>query len=79
MTGIKKITDNGGKTMDRYTVYFSDGYMLMMSENALSPQGVCMSDTWKQDFIDGDDGKDMDISSLPEQVKTAISNFMEEV
>lgn len=76
MTGIKKITDNGGKTMDRYTVYFSDGYMLMMSDNALSPQGVCMSDTWKKDWFDADDGKEMDVCDLPKQVQTAIENFM---
>ena len=34
MKGIIKITDNGGRTMDRYTAYFEDGYMLMMSEYA---------------------------------------------
>ena len=77
MDGIKKITDNGGKTMDRYTAYFEDGYMLMMSEDQ-SPRGVCMSDCWKQDYIDGDEGKDIEFDDLPESVQKAIVSFMAE-
>lgn len=75
LSNILKITDNEGETTDRYTAYFRDGYMLMMSENALSPQGVCMSDSWKQDFIDNDKGKLIAFSDLPEQVQQAIRNF----
>ncbi len=78
MDKILKITDNGGKTTDRYTVYFSDGYMLMMSPNAGSPQGVCMSDTWKQEYIDNDNGTEMQFDDLPEQVQKAIIRFMNE-
>ena len=37
---IKSITDNGGKTLDRYTVYFWDGDYLTLSENCDTPQGV---------------------------------------
>jgi hypothetical protein len=37
---IKAITDNLGKTMDRYTVYFGDGSYLSLSFNCDSPQGV---------------------------------------
>jgi hypothetical protein len=49
-----RVYDNGGKTMDRYTVVFTGRYNnrvdrqhreylhLGMSENPLSPQGVCL-------------------------------------
>lgn len=73
---VIKITDNGGKTIDRYTVYFESKYMLMMSHNPQSPQGVCMSDTWKQDFIDNDDGKELEFDDLPQRVQDAITNFI---
>jgi len=75
---IIKITDNLGKTMDRYTVYFEDGYMLMMFESPLSPQGVCISDDWKQDYIDNDNGKELRLEELPKLVQKAIQNFEEE-
>lgn len=78
MDGIIKITDNNGETCDRYTAYFKDGYMLMMSENPQSPRGVCMSDDWKQEYIDGDDGKDIEFKDLPERVQKAIVDFMNE-
>ena len=39
---IKAITDNQGKTFDRYTVYFWDGSYLTLSHNCDSPQGVSM-------------------------------------
>jgi hypothetical protein len=76
METVLKITDNEGKTMDRYTVYFESGYMLMMSENPKSPQGVCMSDTWKQDYIDNDAGKEVNFDDLPERVQDAITDFI---
>lgn len=78
MSNIIKITDNGGKTTDRYTVYFDDGYMLMMSDNAGSPQGVCTSDTWKQEYIDCDEGKELQLNDLPKQVQKAILRFANE-
>ena len=78
MDGIIKITDNEGETCDRYTAYFKDGYMLMMSESPQSPQGVCMSDCWKQDYIDNDEGKEIEFDNLPERVQKAITDFMAE-
>lgn len=41
---MKKTTvyDNQGKTMDRYTVIFSNNDIYAMSDNPGSPQGVCM-------------------------------------
>ena len=39
---IKLITDNQGKTLDRYTVYFWDNTYLSLSHNCHSPQGVSM-------------------------------------
>lgn len=75
---VIKITDNEGKTMDRYTAYFESGYMLMMSENPQSPRGVCLSDTWKQDFIDNDEGKEIEFDDLPERVQNAIIDFISE-
>lgn len=77
MDGIIKITDNGGKTMDRYSAYFEDGYMLMMSIDQ-SPRGVCMSDCWKQDYIDNDDGEEIEFNNLPKAVQRAITDFMAE-
>ena len=78
MNGIIKITDNEGKTCDRYTAYFEDGYLLGMSESPQSPQGVCMSDCWKQDYIDNDEGKEVEFEDLPERVQRAITEFMAE-
>ncbi len=76
MDRVIKITDNGGKTMDRYTAYFASKYMLTMSENPQSPQGVCLSDTWKQDYIDNDNGKEVEFDNLPERVQKAITDFI---
>ena len=44
---IKAITDNQGKTFDRYTIYFWDGSYLTLSHNCDSPQGVSM---WGETF-----------------------------
>jgi hypothetical protein len=73
---VIKVTDNGGKTIDRYTAYFESKYMLMMSPNPQSPQGVCLSDTWKQDYIDNDEGKEVEFDDLPERVQKAITDFI---
>lgn len=83
MLQLIKVTDNGGETVDRYTAYFEgdgdiDGdYILNMSEAALSPQGVCMSDTCKPEYMANDTGLEVYIVDLPDQVQTAIYNFME--
>ncbi|MFC1678067.1 hypothetical protein ACFL3G_13535 [Planctomycetota bacterium] len=37
---IRAITNNNGKTIDRYSVYFYDGSCLTLSSNPDSPQGV---------------------------------------
>ena len=73
---VIKITDNEGKTLDRYTAYFASGYMLTMCDSPQSPQGVCMSDTWKQDYIDNDEGKEVEFDDLPERVQNAITDFI---
>jgi len=72
-----KITDNGGVTIDRYTAYFSDNLMLMMSHNCKSPQGVCLSDTSKPEYLENDTGRNVIYSKLPEQVQKAIKDFMQ--
>lgn len=81
MLELIKITDNGGETMDRYTAYFKgdgviDGdYTLCMSDNATSPQGVCMSDTTKPDWIEADKGKVLAFTDCPYDVQVAIDRF----
>ena len=44
---IRAITNNKGKTIDRYTVYFFDGTCLTLSSNHDSPQGVSQ---WSEYF-----------------------------
>lgn len=84
MLKLIKVTDNGGKTMDRYTAYFKgdgqvDGdYILCMSDYALSSQGVCMSDASKPEYIVNDKGKELEFNDLPDQVQQAITNFIAE-
>ena len=75
---IIKITDNGGKTLDRYTVYFSDNNMLMLSPNPLSPQGVCMGDNAKPEYIECDEGIERQFSQLPLEVQVAVQRYMSE-
>ncbi|HDY89159.1 MAG TPA: hypothetical protein ENH82_13720 [bacterium] len=75
---IIRITDNGGKTCDRYTIYFSDDTMLMLSDNPLSPQGVCMSDNAKPEYIECDEGIERQFSQLPFEVQTAVQRYMHE-
>ena len=72
------ITDNGGKTMDRYTAYFDCGLHLCMSDYAISPQGVCLCDTNLSRQIERDKGKRILFSQCPEQVQTAIARFLVE-
>ena len=44
---IRAITNNRGKTLDRYTVYFYDGTCLTLSCNPDSPQGFSQ---WSEYF-----------------------------
>jgi len=72
------ITDNGGRTLDRYTAYFTDDLHLTMSHNAISPQGVCLCDANMPRQIECDDGKRILFSQCPEQVQTVIARFLVE-
>lgn len=76
MNSIIKITDNN-EFFDRYTVYFKDGYMLTMSENPKSPQGVCLSDTWKKEYMDKDN-QEIEFDELFSRVQEAIVDFINE-
>ncbi len=68
-----QIWDNGGKTIDRYTVIF-DGSVYTMSENALSPQGVNMYMCEVSEIIKRTlkHERKMKFTELPQEVQTAI-------
>jgi hypothetical protein len=68
---ILKIYDNP-KYFDRYTVYLSDTECLGMSENPLSPLGFCQHSTGK---IGKHNGKEIQLSDLPEACKKALKNL----
>lgn len=58
---IFRITDNGGRTFDRYTVVFSDGTYLGLSKNPTHPQGFSQA------------GEDIDLMGLAEEVEAGNS------
>jgi hypothetical protein len=75
------IFDNGGETLDRYTIVFQDGTIVGSSENPSYPQGV-----WQHDEVDNIDefinearenpdwlGKEISFDELPEEIKTKIN------
>ena len=66
-----KITvyDNGGRSMDRYTVYFNNAECLSMSEDPFFPAGVCLHGAGK---IGPHNGKEIAFSELPEDCKKAV-------
>ncbi|MCK5236185.1 MAG: hypothetical protein KAR06_04285 [Deltaproteobacteria bacterium] len=70
-----KIYDNGGEIFDRYTVII-DGEMYAMSEAPLSPQGFNQY-VGKYEKPWGD--KLVSFESLPQDVRRAILNRMEEI
>jgi hypothetical protein len=68
-----QIFDNGGKTLDRYTVIIKK-YVYAMSANALSPQGVnrylCNDTDLNWEAI----GEPIGLEDVPEAVRKAIEN-----
>ena len=73
-----KVWDNGGKTADRYTVLI-DGHCFGMSENATSPNGFNQYIGRYQYGAAQDAGKRIDISLLPEPVRKAIWQRLEQM
>jgi hypothetical protein len=79
-----RVYDNGGKTMDRYTIVFTGRYpkdelgtyfMRHCSTNPYHPQGVGISDTWRPPFgfkwsVFGKRVKDL--STLPIRVRESL-------
>ncbi|AQT68245.1 hypothetical protein STSP2_01401 [Anaerohalosphaera lusitana] len=67
--GIRAITDNQGKTLDRYTICFCDGSLLNLSHNCDSPQGVFM---WGEGCPSTDD-KRISFDDLPSNVQRYLT------
>lgn len=70
-----KVYDNGGKTFDRYTVILSDGSIIGMSDNPLSPQGFNQYCGDVKDYeLENNDaiGQKVSIKSLSDDLKQAI-------
>ena len=68
-----RITDNCGRTADRYTVVFSDGSFLHMSKNPTSPQGVSMCGEGidpqvLNEWIEQGESVDLALGDLPEHL-----------
>jgi hypothetical protein len=71
--------DNGGKTIDRYTVYIQ-GEWFSMSSNPLSSKGIDMwIDVSAEAVSNGVYGPQVDFKSLPTAVKLAISRRKSDV
>lgn len=74
-----KVFDNGGKTLDRYTIVnFSRGDVLTASENPSEPNGVGQySHNILPEINAGKipvfDGKEIKIKDLPEKVQIFIA------
>ena len=66
-----KITvyDNGGRSMDRYAVYFNDTECLSMSADPFFPLGVCVHSTGK---VGPHNGQEIKFSDLPADCKKAV-------
>lgn len=67
---LLRITDNGGATADRYTVYFADGSCLAMSENPSSPGGISewlegVSPEVAHDAVESGQEVDLAVGDLP--------------
>lgn len=79
MTKILAVYDNGGKTMDRYSVYTDDVdhiqygkklYMVLgMSNNPNSPQGFSQ---WSSGTLGAHNGKKIAFSSLPKHIQQHV-------
>ena len=68
-----KITvyDNGGRSLDRYTVYFTPTECLSMSPDPFFPLGVCLYGEGKTGPHNGEEIK---FSELPEDCRRAVMN-----
>jgi len=76
-----KIFDNGGKTIDRYTLLTEPFHFgkscnaFGFSDDPLSPQGF---NQFCGDVFDGADiGKEISFDDLPDDVQTAVLNRLE--
>jgi len=66
-----EVYDNGGKTIDRYTVII-DNAVFSMSHNATSPQGVNQYVGELKDLPKAKEGTKVELKDLPEDVRKAI-------
>lgn len=87
---ILRIYDNGGKTADRYTVYFSQraprgkrimwnqSYLLClgMSSNPFHPQGFCQHSSGQ---LGSHNGKRIPFSALPKDCQAAVKRDLEPI
>lgn len=74
------VYDNGGKTIDRYTVVI-DRQVYCMSDNATSPQGVNQynCDVSEIDLAQlENDEERISVENLPSEVQLAIKDRLEE-
>jgi len=74
--GVKRIYDNGGKTVDRYTVYYyqENGARALhvgrgMSAEPFHPQGVGQ---WVQGDLGPHNGRLINFAALPEDCRKAV-------
>ncbi len=67
-----KIYDNGGKTIDRYTVIL-DGAVFTMSDDPLSPQGFNQYWGRKEELKNKKMGKEVKFSQLNPAIRQAIN------
>jgi len=72
------VYDDGGKTIDRYTIITPDNSVYGMSSDPFSPQGFCQYVGEKNEFPHGlsHTGKRIDATKLPEIIQKAILQRM---
>lgn len=83
---IYKIFDNGGATIDRYTVFFKyswarkqDEYAFLgLSDNPDHPQGFSQWGLWNRQPEDWVAQEEIKFSELPENVQRNVLRRMEE-
>lgn len=59
------ITDNGGATADRYSVYLKDGSVLGLSHNPTSPQGFSQWSEYDPSYIQDIHTRDVNETLIP--------------
>jgi hypothetical protein len=78
---ILAIYDNGGTSLDRYTIYLNDSYMssgsninccLTLSDNPTSPTGICQHSSG---MLGTHNGKHISWYMLPQQHRDIIENY----